>query len=79
MALVHNGVKAFKCQICDNSYGLKSTLDQHILRAHDGKKRFHCEKCDSKSFTTKGDLNRHILWVHEKEKKRPFNCDKYVQ
>lgn len=49
-----------------------SSYRQHV-RTHTGVKPFGCDMCDAK-FTRKGDVERHVRIVHNKQK--PYKCSK---
>ena len=38
MTSVHEGTKAFKCDICDYMYSIKNNLNKHVTNLHEGKK-----------------------------------------
>ena len=67
---IHEGVKPFKCKICEDRFADKSGMNRHVKSAHEGKK-FECQLC-YKLFSAKYTLNGHILSVHEK--KTPYKC-----
>ena len=60
---VHDGKKAFKCNICDASFSQKGNLNVHIDSVHEEMKPFKCKICDA-SFSRKATLKRHIESVH---------------
>ncbi|QLG72267.1 hypothetical protein HG535_0C06220 [Zygotorulaspora mrakii] len=66
---VHQGIKPFKCHICERSFAKKSHLERHLL-SHSAEKPFHCSYCD-KSFTTSQQLKRHEI-THTKSFKCPY-------
>lgn len=51
------------CEICDKSFSLRSTKDQHIKDVH-GEKNFFCHTC-GKRFGTKPQLKKHIKHSHD--------------
>ena len=46
IASVHEGKKAFTCDICDKNFVTKQGMNGHIASLHEGKKEFKCEICD---------------------------------
>ena len=70
--IVHEGSKAFKCNICKYEAGRKEHLKKHMESVHEGIKAFKCTICDFKA-GQKSDLKRHIQSVHEGI--RPFKCN----
>ena len=48
MKSVHEGIKPFKCKICEYKAGLRSNLKKHIETVHEGIKSFKCCVCDVK-------------------------------
>ena len=68
--------KPFVCSICDNNFGRKSTLHNHMRSVHEENKLWIYSRkvpnMPKKNFTQKDELKRHIAPVHEK--KKPFMC-----
>ena len=62
--LGHEGIKPFKCNICDNEFTKHSSLKKHIETVHEGIKPFKCIICDHE-FTRHSSLKKHIVTVHE--------------
>ena len=63
--------KPFKCQRCDFSFKMKSSLKVHIAMVHEGKRPFECSSCGSR-FGYKNDFNEEIVPIHEN--KKHFKC-----
>ena len=64
--MVHEGKKPFKCDICDYSCSLKSTMKTHVESVHEKKKPFECKICDF-SCSQKGKL-KYMLHQFMREK-----------
>ena len=45
-----------------------------VIDVHEGKKLFKCESCNY-SCATKSSMNRHVVFVHEKNGKKSFKCE----
>ena len=54
--LVHEGMKDFKCNICDASFAQKAQLNGHMASVHEGKTPFKCSIYDA-TFAEKRELN----------------------
>ena len=59
------------CQYCGRRFLFLSKLEQH-MRAHTGSRPFPCPYCQHRA-RYKGDLTRHIVHVHKKDKNLPQN------
>ncbi|XP_030053495.1 zinc finger protein 678-like [Microcaecilia unicolor] len=64
-----NGMKLFKCSVCDKSFSRNKNLRLHE-RIHTGRKPYKCPECD-KSFHQKYTLTIHER-IHTGEK--PYKC-----
>ena len=76
-------VELHNCQVCNHSFGTKSSLNTHAAEIHEikkpleGKRSYRpdfpleCKICDAK-FSRNDKLKEHITAVHEK--KKPFQC-----
>ena len=49
VALVHEGNKSFKSEVCDYNWFQKGPLKQHVERVHDGNKTLKFEVGDHRS------------------------------
>lgn len=67
----HQGIKPFKCNQCDKSFGRKNHLERH-LNSHktDLDKPYHCQYCN-KGVTTMQQLKRHEI-THTKSFECPY-------
>ena len=61
---VHEGIKPFKCGICDYSSAIKNDLKLHIASVQEGNKPFKCELCNH-TFSRKDVSNRHVESVQK--------------
>ena len=52
-----------ECNICDESFTSKISLNRHIVSVHEGKKPFKCAICDT-SLSENSYFSRHIEAVH---------------
>ena len=69
--VIHEGIKAFKCDLCDSDFSRDQNLQTHIASVHDQIKHY-CPTCNT-GFMQVRYLQRHIKTVHDKVK--PFVCD----
>ena len=68
LELTYTGEKPHKCDICEKSFSLSSTLANHIM-THTGVKPYECYLCE-KSFTRFGAMDNHkFLHIEEKQYK----------
>ena len=63
---VHEQLKLFACEDCDQIFKKMNHLKVHKEAVHDGIKHY-CENC-TKSFSTKSHLHRHIRKNHDEKK-----------
>jgi len=68
---VHEGIKKFKCTICDFNCAQKYHLNKHTETVHEGIRPFKCNICNYET-CYKGTLKKHIEYVHKGLK--PFKC-----
>ena len=72
---VHEGIKPYKCNKCDLSFGRKYNLKRHVARKHSEKNEeenailYECDCCN-KTFKTKKELKGHQVRLEEKR----FKC-----
>lgn len=74
---VHFQRKRFSCDQCENAFGLKQTLMNHIRNKHSNNVRnFSCEMC-TKTYKTKAALHNHRVYHSKDDPKYHCNyCDK---
>ena len=60
------GVKPFKCEICNAGFMKKINMKRHI-KVHEKAKPYNCGTCDA-TFTSKGIMKNHKSTVHEGKK-----------
>ena len=56
---VHEGVKNYKCDLCDKVYSRPTDIKRHIIGVHEGQKNYKCDIC-GKAFKQSSHLKRHI-------------------
>ena len=78
---VHEGIKPFKCNLCDHETARNSNLMKHIENVHEGKNNQITEKINKNKFecsvcgmflATQKILRQHIKSIHEGIK--PYQC-----
>ncbi|XP_011640258.1 ras-responsive element-binding protein 1 [Pogonomyrmex barbatus] len=57
-----SGEEDYSCGVCNKVLSSASSLDRHVL-VHSGERPFKCKYCDM-SFTTNGNMNRHVKCTH---------------
>ena len=60
---VHEGIRAFPCNLCEYTSQARQSLNDHILSIHEGIK-CQCPQC-GKQFASRKTLGSHIKDVHE--------------
>uniref|UniRef100_A0A0X3PG46 C2H2-type domain-containing protein n=1 Tax=Schistocephalus solidus TaxID=70667 RepID=A0A0X3PG46_SCHSO len=58
------------CQICNNTFSVRSSVGVHIRTVHEGLKCHKCPFC-CKAFSRKDVLCRHIETIHEENRSYP--------
>ena len=71
-AIARDKEGSFKCNRCNYTATLLSTLKNHVRCLHTNQTLFKCDQC-SYAASKVGSLKRHIVIVHNKE--RPFKCN----
>ena len=61
--IVHEGLKNYKCDLCDKAFSQLSNVKAHIKSVHEGIKNHKCDFCE-KAFSEHGTLKRHISSFH---------------
>ena len=62
--IVHEGIKNYQCQICEQKFSHSGKLQKHVKIIHEGIKDYQCHICDKK-FGRSGYLKTHIKVFHE--------------
>ncbi|XP_071628644.1 uncharacterized protein [Temnothorax longispinosus] len=57
-----SGEEDYSCGVCNKVLSSASSLDRHVL-VHSGERPFKCKYCEM-SFTTNGNMNRHVRCTH---------------
>ncbi|XP_029176456.1 ras-responsive element-binding protein 1 isoform X2 [Nylanderia fulva] len=57
-----SGEEDYSCGVCSKVLSSASSLDRHVL-VHSGERPFKCKYCEM-SFTTNGNMNRHVRCTH---------------
>uniref|UniRef100_A0A0K0EDX3 C2H2-type domain-containing protein n=1 Tax=Strongyloides stercoralis TaxID=6248 RepID=A0A0K0EDX3_STRER len=60
----HTKVKPFECDICNEKFSRKCSLNLHIKRKHKESDDYHCTWECGKSFPSVGLLNEHVRYHH---------------
>ena len=75
---MHEGLKPFKCTVCDKAFAYPFHVKKHIEAVHDGKKPYLCTLCGI-SFADNGNLSQHIKAVHHGIKRRQIKRKKNME
>ena len=62
MSTIHEGLRPYKCEKCDKTFGVRERLKRHFETVHEGKKKYQCPLCSQK-FTTRFCQNLHMSKV----------------
>ena len=75
--VVHEGIKKFRCELCNVAFASNKHLKKHIDGVHKGLKEHKCDFC-GKDYSSKNVLKLHIKQVHKgiKDYKCQY-CDKF--
>ena len=68
----NNGMKLYKCEICDKEFKTNNGLKSHFNITHNLKKEHQCNICQ-KVFNIQDHLTSHVKIVHENKKHHTCN------
>lgn len=69
----HRNERPFACDICNTSFGTKSSLKRHLKVSHNSLKPFECPECH-RCFVSEGIRDRHLSRNHGKPEDFKFPC-----
>ena len=76
--IVHDKIKNYQCEDCDQSFYAKAHLKWHVTRIHYDQK-VKCNEC-SMMFGSKSNKERHVSSVHKSIKHKCSECEvKFTQ
>ena len=76
--IVHDKIKNYQCEDCDQSFYAKAHLKWHVTRIHYDQK-VKCNEC-SMMFGSKSNMERHVSSVHKSIKHKCSECEvKFTQ
>ncbi|RWS21260.1 zinc finger protein 808-like isoform X2 [Leptotrombidium deliense] len=67
-----NGVKMFKCNICDTLFTRKSSGRRHIRQVHNKEENYECNICDTK-FIHLSKFKKHMQKVHKQSENQKYS------
>ena len=60
---VHEGLKDFKCHLCQRTFYQLECLSKHVTNVHEGKE-LKCELCGADDFEESEELTTHVELMH---------------
>ena len=72
--IVHDKIKNYQCEDCDQSFYAKAHLKRHVTRIHYDQK-VKCNEC-SVMFGLKSNMERHVSSVHKSIKHKCSECQR---
>ncbi|KAJ0182998.1 hypothetical protein K1T71_000974 [Dendrolimus kikuchii] len=70
----HRNERPFSCDICNTSFGTKSSLKRHLKVSHNALKPFECPQCH-RCFVSAAIRDRHLSRNHGKPEDFKFPCE----